>query len=599
MAFYTFRNSIQNIMKILNPILIVGIFFLCLVSFTNCNNQDDEIEDLQNQILTLQTQLKQAQDAKSNSDAEVSSLQTQLQNAQAAKSNADALIGELENTIKSLNQKLENSISQEEFELIQSELESASESSSHYFPSEEVEELFNLIYSMLTDIKDILFVQTSYADEQNIDQLKKISNSFLIYIRLFRQGELEFVDFTSAIKQLIDELPERKASNVLYGELNGTTELKAGTEYILDGWVTVPAGSTLRIEAGTVIKAKETTQETISTLIIEPGAKIEANGTAENPIIFTYEGDPITADGTYEEGVTPPEPSLDEQWGGLYILGKAPADPEFEFFGFFGEQYEFGGDDPDDNSGLLRYVSIRHGGSVIENFYNTGITGFVLLGVGSGTIIENVEVVGGLEYGLAIVDSDVNVSGLVVSNTPIEGGIWLIGYRGELDNTLVELNEHTYIGVEISDSFVTGLSNDEKKFTISNISILGPELNSPCQSEHEPKAFLYLYGHLVGRIDKVACTNLITDDIAVRLEEDPRDNYLNGDLSFQDIDVVFSEGCDEVPTVNQFFEVYMEDQNGQFSRDSSSFAELVTAGNEKGADLSQFEWTYWHQTSSN
>ena len=582
-------------MKILNPILIVGIFFLCLVSFTNCNNQDDEIEDLQNQILTLQTQLKQAQDAKSNSDAEVSSLQTQLQNAQAAKSNADALIGELENTIKSLNQKLENSISQEEFELIQSELESASESSSHYFPSEEVEELFNLIYSMLTDIKDILFVQTSYADEQNIDQLKKISNSFLIYIRLFRQGELEFVDFTSAIKQLIDELPERKASNVLYGELNGTTELKAGTEYILDGWVTVPAGSTLRIEAGTIIKAKQTTRESISTLIIESGAKIEANGTAENPIIFTYEGDPITADGTYEEGVTPPEPLLDEhRWGGLCILGQAPISPSTAFFGLKGEQYEVGGSDPNDGSGTLHYVSIRHGGSFIEDIDYFQVTGLVLLGVGSGTTIENVEVVGGLEYGAIVADSDVNLTGLVVSNSPAESGIWLNGYRGELNNSLVDLNEQTYSGISVEGSSIENLSMDEKKITISNTSILGPKLNSPCQSEQDPKIYIEL-GNLLGSVSQVACTNLIADDTAVWLgDPEATENYVNGDLSFQDIDIVFSEGCD-APTVNELFYDHTDDQSSQFSRESSSFAELVTSGNEKGADLSQFEWTYWYQ----
>ncbi|KAA0224819.1 T9SS C-terminal target domain-containing protein, partial [candidate division KSB1 bacterium] len=86
--------------------------------------------------------------------------------------------------------------------------------------------------------------------------------------------------------------------------------------YLLNGFVFVEDGAMLTIEAGTVIKGKPGQGENSSALIIARGAKIFANGTATNPIIFTAEADDVN-----DLNDLP----LDARglWGGVIILGKA------------------------------------------------------------------------------------------------------------------------------------------------------------------------------------------------------------------------------------------------------------------------------------
>ena len=93
-----------------------------------------------------------------------------------------------------------------------------------------------------------------------------------------------------------------------------------------------------------------------------------AEGTAELPITFTS----VTGTGS-------------GTWGGLIINGNAPISNEGgEAFveGLVGVPY--GGNDPTDNSGVLRYVRVWHGGSVIGQ--DNEINGITLAGVGNGTI---------------------------------------------------------------------------------------------------------------------------------------------------------------------------------------------------------------------
>lgn len=158
--------------------------------------------------------------------------------------------------------------------------------------------------------------------------------------------------------------------------------------YILDGLVFVEEGATLTIEAGTVVKGKPGEGENASALIIARGAKIYANGTANEPIIFTFEAD---------DPADPFDQSLEAtgQWGGLIVLGKSVInDPagENNIEGIPSDEVRglYGGTDVNDNSGVIKYVSIRHGGTNIGA--NNEINGLSLGGVGAGTTIEHVEV---------------------------------------------------------------------------------------------------------------------------------------------------------------------------------------------------------------
>lgn len=180
---------------------------------------------------------------------------------------------------------------------------------------------------------------------------------------------------------------------VVQGEITTNTTWSNENIYLLNGWVYVRDGATLTIEPGTIIKGDFATK---GALIIERGAKIMADGTPEQPIVFTSQKpagiDPVTSQPYRNYG----------DWGGLIICGRAavnsPANAgngtaagEAIIEGGVGSIYG-GGATPDnaDNSGVIRYVRIEFGGIPFQP--NSEINGLTLGGVGSGTVIENVQV---------------------------------------------------------------------------------------------------------------------------------------------------------------------------------------------------------------
>lgn len=209
--------------------------------------------------------------------------------------------------------------------------------------------------------------------------------------------------------------------------------------YLLNGKVVVPEGCTLTIEAGTLIKAEDDPGTLASALIISKGAQIIAEGTAAAPIIFTSITDQITSG----QIVSPNLGEFDNKlWGGLIILGNAPisaADgddvslieglPAGESFGFYG------GPNAADNSGVLRYVSVRHGGISIGA--DNEINGITFGGVGNGTIVENIEVVANLDDGVEFFGGTVNVTNVVVAYGEDDGIDIDQNYSGTIKNAIV------------------------------------------------------------------------------------------------------------------------------------------------------------------
>ena len=171
------------------------------------------------------------------------------------------------------------------------------------------------------------------------------------------------------------------------GQGIGTQTWTANNTYLLDGFCFVNDGQTLTIEAGTVIKGKPGQGENASALIIARGGKIFAVGTAEKPIIFTAEADHLDGSGVgeFDDGL----------WGGVIVLGKArlntiPSEQQIEGIPQTEPRGTYGGTDDADNSGVLKYISIRHGGTEIGE--GNEINGLTLGAVGSATVIDYIEV---------------------------------------------------------------------------------------------------------------------------------------------------------------------------------------------------------------
>jgi len=127
----------------------------------------------------------------------------------------------------------------------------------------------------------------------------------------------------------------------------------------------------------------------------------------------------------------------------------------------------YGGNDPADNSGILRYVSVRHGGAVIGA--DNEINGITLGGVGSGTVIDHVEVVANKDDGIELFGGSVDVTNALVWAADDDALDIDQGYSGTIDNAVVIAFGGTDHGLEI-DGPEGSLGGS---FTISNLTIRG------------------------------------------------------------------------------------------------------------------------------
>jgi len=212
------------------------------------------------------------------------------------------------------------------------------------------------------------------------------------------------------------------------GNSTGTTTWSRNTTYILKGHVFVNNGEVLTIEAGTVIKGKSGEGEESSALIVARGGKIIAEGTAEMPIIFTSEDDLIT------NGLGSVSVTARGKWGGLIILGKgilnsSAGETAIEGIPTSEPRGIYGGNDNNDNSGILKYVSIRHGGSNIGE--GNEINGLTLGAVGSSTNIEYVEVISNKDDGVEFFGGAPELKHIVVAFCADDSFDYDEGYSGK------------------------------------------------------------------------------------------------------------------------------------------------------------------------
>jgi hypothetical protein len=165
------------------------------------------------------------------------------------------------------------------------------------------------------------------------------------------------------------------AGNELAGDITTCTQLTSDRTWIIDGLVAVK-GTTLKIDAGTTLAGREGTGAATSYMVIDRDAKILAEGTANQPIVFTSEI--VELGGAAAVG----------QWGGLTIIGNA-ANTQV---GPYEVNSDFVPGDTDlaDNSGILTYVEILNSGITMAQ--DKEINGVSLVGVGSGTTIDHITV---------------------------------------------------------------------------------------------------------------------------------------------------------------------------------------------------------------
>lgn len=246
--------------------------------------------------------------------------------------------------------------------------------------------------------------------------------------------------------------------------------------WILGGRITVLSGVTLTIEAGTIIKGEAGAGANATALLIARGGKLMAEGTATAPIIFTTIADEITPELLATGNFASPNlaPDVNGLWGGIIVLGKARISASNDNGDISEIQIDgiptsdpnglYGGNDDTDNSGILKYISIRHGGTNIGA--GNEINGLTLGGVGNKTIIENIEVVGNQDDGIEWFGGSVNVTNAVVWNAGDDAIDGDQSWSGTLDNfVVIAPSDHNFELDGPEGSFEAG-------YTIKNGSII-------------------------------------------------------------------------------------------------------------------------------
>jgi hypothetical protein len=230
---------------------------------------------------------------------------------------------------------------------------------------------------------------------------------------------LVIIGLFSCKKEDVDVPINVPTDKTITGNITTTTTLTSDKEWTLRGYVYVKEGVTLIIQPGTVIKSDIAEK---GALCIERGAKIIAEGTASKPIIFT-------------SGKAAGERSPGD-WGGIVILGRAKTNRSSEPTIEGGIGRPFGGNDNEDNSGTLKYVRIEYAG--IAALPNSEINALTLGGVGSGTIIENVQTIYANDDAFEFFGGTVSPKNLYAFATADDDFDFDFGYTGTVTNGIAK-----------------------------------------------------------------------------------------------------------------------------------------------------------------
>lgn len=254
--------------------------------------------------------------------------------------------------------------------------------------------------------------------------------------------------------------PDVPATGELTGTITENTTLNAGTVYTLRGPVYVNSGVTLTIPAGTRIEGyAEADATAVAFLAVKTGGKINAQGTAENPIVMT-------------SSKATPAPG---DWGGLVVCGNAVTNlgtnVQAEVTGL-----TYGGTNPQDNSGTLSYIRLEYAGALINP--DAEFNGFTFYAVGSGTTVNNLIAYQGSDDGFEWFGGSVNATNLVAIGNQDDSFDWTEGWNGTVSN--LYSNQASALafssdsrGVEADNNSSTPTLAPISNPTISNITLIG------------------------------------------------------------------------------------------------------------------------------
>ncbi len=285
--------------------------------------------------------------------------------------------------------------------------------------------------------------------------------------------------------------------NDFKGDVTEAVTLDATKVYKLTGQVRVKDGGKLTIPAGTLI---EGVGGTSAAIIVEQGGQIFVNGTQQNPVVMT-------------SGLSN---KTRGDWGGVVIAGRAPCNSG----GGMTEvgDVPYGGTDPNDNSGSIRYLRIEYSGAAFnsEKEYN----GISFFGVGNGTIVEYVQIAECADDPIEFYGGTVHANYIISLNGEDDMFDWTEGWTGGGQywyGVCTEANLGNR-GFEADNWETNNNATPYANPTISNVTLIGNNLDG-----NEPQGMELRRG-TKGNIDNVVLKNW---KIGVRVSGDVSQGWTN------------------------------------------------------------------------
>ncbi|MCS6886168.1 MAG: hypothetical protein NZ558_12230 [Blastocatellia bacterium] len=312
--------------------------------------------------------------------------------------------------------------------------------------------------------------------------------------------------------EIVADLREAQQSNVvtLKGDITKNMKLTADKKYVLEGGVFVRKGAKLKIAAGTQIFGAPR-----SFLVIDRGAKIIAKGKPDKPIIFTSAQDP----GNRRRA----------DWGGVILNGFAPinnGDSNGEADGE-GNTGKYGGNKPDDDSGVMKYVRVEFAGFPLTP--TNELNGLALQGVGNKTVIENIQITEAGDDSIEFFGGTVNVKRILAVGAMDDGFDWTGGWIGKAQFVIVQQDGQVEAnnGIEADNNSENNDLTPRSAPTIYNLTLIGDSATKTATS-----IGMLLRVGTAGTLRNIIVMNF--KDVGVRIKDDSTiSQYQSGKLSIE------------------------------------------------------------------
>lgn len=250
---------------------------------------------------------------------------------------------------------------------------------------------------------------------------------------------------------------------ILQGHISSSQVLSEPC-YEMRGCVEVDSGATLTIPAGTKIFGDIASK---AALIIKRGAKINAQGTPTNPIIFTSD----TTAGNRRSG----------QWGGIVLCGRATNNQPGDTFQIEGTCFPIfaGGNDDHDSSGVMSYVQIHYAGVAASP--NNEVNSLTFCSVGDRTVVNHIMVTYANDDAFEWFGGTVNAKYLIALSSRDDDFDTDFGFRGKIQFGFAWRQDTSQHDISTSNGFESDnlgsspyLGTPKTKPVFSNMTVYGP-----------------------------------------------------------------------------------------------------------------------------